>query len=169
VFQRFDSHTGGGNVAGVFLVRQPVTTGRPAATPGGNLIVPTPATWRALTAAVLLSMGWQAQAAMPAAAAAAPGTAASAVHAAQRPGSGPQAARPSRPAKLVDLNKASKSQLMKLPGIGDAEAERIIAKRPFNSKAAIVTDAGIPAGVFLAIKRSIFVGPVAQPKPKPKA
>jgi DNA uptake protein ComE-like DNA-binding protein len=115
-------------------------------------------------------MGWQAHATGPAAAPAAPGTAASAAaHAPQRPGSGPQAVRPSKPVRLVDLNKASKSQLMKLPGIGDAEAERIIAKRPFNSKAAIVTDAGIPAGVFLAIKRSIFVGPVAQPKPKPKA
>lgn len=34
----------------------------------------------------------------------------------------------------VDLNSASKSQLMSLPGIDDAAADRVIAGRPYNSE-----------------------------------
>jgi DNA uptake protein ComE-like DNA-binding protein len=135
------------------------------------LIVSTQATWRALSAAVLLSLGSQAQAAAPAAPAAGAvwpaASAASAAHAGPGHGPGAKPAKPAKPAKLIDLNNASKAQLLTLPGIGDAEAERIIAKRPFNSKAAIVTDAGIPAGVYLANRRNIFVGRIAKPKPKP--
>ena len=76
------------------------------------------------------------------------------------------ASAPSATLKRVDLNNAGKAELKTLPGIGEAEADRIIAKRPFNSKAGIVTDAGIPAGVYIAIKRQIFVGPVAKPTSK---
>jgi hypothetical protein len=41
--------------------------------------------------------------------------------------------RPS-PDKPVDLNTASKGQLMGLPGIDDASAERIITGRPYSSE-----------------------------------
>jgi competence protein ComEA len=41
--------------------------------------------------------------------------------------------------KLVDINSATKDELKKLPGIGDAEADKIIAGRPFGSKAWLVT------------------------------
>ena len=43
------------------------------------------------------------------------------------------------PAKPIDINSASKAQLKKLPGIGDAEADKIIAGRPYGSKAWLVT------------------------------
>ena len=41
--------------------------------------------------------------------------------------------------KPVDINSAGKAELMKLQGIGDAEADRIIAGRPYLSKAHRVT------------------------------
>ena len=39
----------------------------------------------------------------------------------------------------VDINSASKEDLMKLPGIDDATAEKIIAARPFTSRAELVS------------------------------
>jgi len=42
-------------------------------------------------------------------------------------------------APKVDLNSASREDLMKLPGVGDATAEKIIAARPFKSKDELVS------------------------------
>lgn len=40
---------------------------------------------------------------------------------------------------LVDINSASKAELKKLPGITDADAARIVAGRPYGSKAQLVS------------------------------
>lgn len=40
-------------------------------------------------------------------------------------------------AALIDINSASKQQLMTLPGIGDAYAQKIIAHRPYKMKTQI--------------------------------
>ena len=40
---------------------------------------------------------------------------------------------------LVDINSASRQELKKLPGIGDTEADKIVAGRPFLSKAHLQT------------------------------
>jgi competence protein ComEA len=57
---------------------------------------------------------------------------------------------------LVDINSASAAQLKTLPWIGDAEAARIIAGRPYGSKASLVTDQVIPAGVYQVIRHRII-------------
>ncbi len=54
--------------------------------------------------------------------------------------------------KLVDINHASRAQLKTLPGIGDAEAERIVAGRPYLTKAELVTKQVLPAGVYQALR-----------------
>jgi len=62
------------------------------------------------------------------------------------------------PAKIkpVDINSAGKAELMKLQGIGDAEADRIIAGRPYLSKAHLVTRKVIPHGIYEQIKKRII-------------
>ncbi len=55
----------------------------------------------------------------------------------------------------VDINSASKDQLKKLPGVGDAEADKIIAGRPYLSKAHLVTRNIIPAGLYQALRERI--------------
>lgn len=39
----------------------------------------------------------------------------------------------------VDINSATKEELMKVPGIGDATADKIIAGRPFKAKNELVS------------------------------
>ncbi|HEY3215793.1 MAG TPA: helix-hairpin-helix domain-containing protein [Candidatus Eisenbacteria bacterium] len=41
-------------------------------------------------------------------------------------------------APKVDLNSATKEELMKLPGVGDATADKIIAARPFKTKSELL-------------------------------
>ena len=59
--------------------------------------------------------------------------------------------------KPVDINNATREQLKKLPGIGDAEADKIIAGRPYLSKANLVTHNIIDRGVYESLKRLIVV------------
>ena len=68
--------------------------------------------------------------------------------------------------KPVDINSAGKAELKKLQGIGDAEADRIIAGRPYLSKAHLVTRKVIPQGIYEQIKRQIIAiqKPVANKK-----
>jgi DNA uptake protein ComE-like DNA-binding protein len=41
--------------------------------------------------------------------------------------------------KTLDLNTASRDQLMSLPGLSAAEADRVIAARPYNEPSDLVT------------------------------
>ena len=76
----------------------------------------------------------------------------------------PQA--PQVPAKLVDINSASRAELKTLPGVGDAEAERIIAGRPYLSKAQLVTKNVMPKGPYLQLRHHVVAMPKAPPKGK---
>ena len=57
----------------------------------------------------------------------------------------------------VDLNTASKEELMSLKGIGTAKAEAIIAARPFTSTDEIKKVTGIGEGIYNNIKDEIIV------------
>ena len=59
------------------------------------------------------------------------------------------------PAKLVDINSARKAELMKLPGIGEAEADKIIAGRPYPTKARLVTNNIISIEVYDKLKHRV--------------
>ena len=69
----------------------------------------------------------------------------------------------------MDINTASKAELKTLSGIGDAEADKIIAGRPYRVSTEIVTRAGLPAGLYVANKRRIVAMPKAAPRGKAKA
>lgn len=57
--------------------------------------------------------------------------------------------------KLVNINGASRKELMKLPGISQADADKIIVGRPYGSKAWLVTRNIIPSEVYEGIKKQI--------------
>ena len=60
-------------------------------------------------------------------------------------------------AKLVDLNSAKKEELTKIPGIGSAEADKIIAARPLGSKAWLVSHNLITMATYHAVKDKVEV------------
>lgn len=78
----------------------------------------------------------------------------------------PSAAKQAAPVKLVDINSASRAELKTLPGIGDAEATKIIAARPYLSKADLATNNVLPTGVYIALKDRIIAKPTGKPVAK---
>ena len=73
-----------------------------------------------------------------------------------------KASAPSTPIKLVDINSASRAELKTLPGIGDVEADRIIAARPYPSKTKLTVDKVISALTYQGLTgRIVAKQPVA--------
>jgi competence protein ComEA len=56
----------------------------------------------------------------------------------------------------VDINSATKAELKKLPGISEADADKIIAGRPYATKANLVTHKILSEDTYQNVKRLVI-------------
>ncbi len=90
------------------------------------------------------------------------------------PATSPAPATTSAPAKSMhhakaaaktpktDINSASKEDLMKLPGVDDATADKIIAARPFKTRTELVSKNILTSAQFAKVRMMV----AAMPAPK---
>ncbi|CAG4883523.1 DNA-binding protein [Georgfuchsia toluolica] len=64
--------------------------------------------------------------------------------------------KPVAKVKLVDINSAEKKELMTLPGISDTEADKIIAGRPYLTKAHLTTRNIVSRAVYEKLKTLVI-------------
>src|SRR5476651_830495 len=81
--------------------------------------------------------------------------------------------RPPTPsaAALIDLNSASRDDLMSLDGIGEVRADAIIRARPFRAKTELVERRLIPEALYEKLADKVMARPVPAtlaPAPTPK-
>jgi competence protein ComEA len=79
--------------------------------------------------------------------------------------SAPAPAAPAPASGLIDLNSASRDDLMTLDGIGEVRANAIIRARPFKAKTELVERRLIPESLYEKIADKVVARPVAAPAP----
>ena len=87
-----------------------------------------------------------------------------------RPGPARPSPGPARPAEaatgtatLLDINSATKADLMKLPGIGEALSQRIIDGRPYRAKNELTQKNIIPEATYTRISDLIIAKQTTAP------
>jgi DNA uptake protein ComE-like DNA-binding protein len=65
----------------------------------------------------------------------------------------------------IDLNSASRDELMALDGIGEVRADAIIRARPFRTKTDLVERWIIPEALYEKLVDKVTVRPMASPPP----
>jgi competence protein ComEA len=79
-----------------------------------------------------------------------------------------QGGRAAAPASsLIDLNSASRDDLMTLNGIGEVRADAIIRARPFRAKTELVERRLIPEALYDKIADKVMARPVPGTAPTP--
>ena len=76
---------------------------------------------------------------------------------------------PAPAANLIDLNSASRDELMTLDGIGEVRADAIIRSRPFRTKGELVERHVIPEALYDKINDKVVAKPVPGTPPVPQA
>lgn len=79
----------------------------------------------------------------------------------------PRTAPAAPTASLIDLNTASRDDLMMLDGIGEVRADAIIRARPFKSKTELVERRLIPEALYDKIADKVMARPPPSATPTP--
>jgi DNA uptake protein ComE-like DNA-binding protein len=66
------------------------------------------------------------------------------------------AAKPAAKAELIDINSATKEELMTLAGVGEAYAAKIIAGRPYKAKTELKSKKIVPDATYTKIASKII-------------
>jgi competence protein ComEA len=76
------------------------------------------------------------------------------------------------PGERLDLNRATVSELMRLPGLGEKKAQAIVAlrqKQPFRRVEDVLAVKGLGPAWLAKVKGSLVVAPAAPAPPAPAA